>query len=383
LVTPQLSAGPLGASEIEGIIYMPDQSTLATLAKEIRNNSEILSTDEAKIKQKVVLPILHQLGWDIFNELEPELSTGKYRVDYALKILNSYKVFLEVKRPSEDPTDHQEQLLGYSFSEGIPLAVLTNGITWLFYLPLKEGGSWEQRKFYTIDIREQEPEEVAERFFLFLSKKSVQSGNALKAAEDVLDDKRKYITIQQTLPKAWEKLLVSGDEYLLNLVSEYVEKLCGHRPDYSVVEEFLSKYSKNRSTPLPVETERHRPQYERKPIQRESKTQDESGLSFRKPVSFTFLGKRVPVSSWADIPPSVCALLLEKHPADFNKVLDIGGSKKDYFDTNPTNMFVPKKIPGSNIYVETNWSSSGTIRFCGKVLYAFGYNDNDLQVDVR
>lgn len=117
--------------------------------------------------------------------------------------------------------------------------------------------------------------------------------------------------------------------------------------------------------------------------EREPKSQGESGLSFRKPIAFTFLGKRVPVSSWADIPPSLCVLLLDKHRADFNKVLEIGGSKKKYFDKNPTNMFEPRKITGSNIYVETNWSSSGTLHFCGKVLIAFGYNDNDLQVDAR
>jgi predicted type IV restriction endonuclease len=76
---------------------MPDKSTLTTFVKELRNNSEILSTNEAKIKQKVVQPILHQLGWDIFNDLEPEYSTGKNRVDYALKILNSYKVFMYIR----------------------------------------------------------------------------------------------------------------------------------------------------------------------------------------------------------------------------------------------------------------------------------------------
>ena len=363
---------------------MNNLQNLIAFLNECRRNSDILTVDEAKIKQKVILPILHHLGWDIFNDVEPEYAARGKRVDYALKILNSYKVFIEAKKPAEDPSDHQEQLLEYSFSSGIPLAVLTNGITWLFYLPLKEGGSWEQRKFYTIDIREQESDEVAKRFSDFLLKQNVQSGEALKTAEIVLEDQRKHVTIQRTLPKAWEKLIVSGDEYLLNLVSEYVEKLCGYRPEYSVVEEFLSKYGQSRFVqPSPTDPDRPNTSTELRQNRRQPRSQDDSGLTYKKPAAFTFQGRRYPVDSWADIPPTLCSALLERHPAEFNKVLEIGGTKKNYFGTIPANMFVPKRIRGSNIYVETNWSSSGTLRFCNKVLSEFGYNENDLKVDLR
>lgn len=362
---------------------MIDASNLAAFLKELRHNTEILSTDEAKIKQKAVLPVLHQLGWDIFNEVEPEYSTRGRRVDYALKILNNYKVFIEVKKPAEDPTDHQEQLLEYSFSAGIPLSVLTNGITWLFYLPLKEGGSWEQRKFYTIDVREQEPAEAAKRFSDFLSKPNVQSGEAIKIAEVVLEDQKKHGTIERTLPKAWEKLIVSGDEYLLNLVSEYVEKLCGYRPEYSVVEEFLADYAQSKFSGFSSENNFERLPVAPKQNHRRTRVRDDSGLSYKKPTSFSFKGKRYSVSSWSDIPPTLCGALLERHPNDFNRILDITGSKRGYFSNSPANMCVPKKIPGSNIYVETNWSSSGTLRFCGKVLAEFGYSEDDLRVELR
>ena len=195
---------------------MNDHESLLVFLSEVRRNRDILTVDEAKIKQKVILPILHHLGWDIFNEVEPELSVPGGRVDYALKVLNSYKVFIEAKNPNEDPSRHQEQLLEYSFKAGIELAVLTNGMTWLFFLPLKPG-SWEQRKFYTIDIQEQEPEEAAKRFSSFLSKKLIMSGEAAKIAEAILEDQRKELTIEKTLPQAWEKLISSGDEQLLDL----------------------------------------------------------------------------------------------------------------------------------------------------------------------
>ena len=63
-------------------------------------------------------------------------------------------MFIEVKRARVNLEDHQQQLLEYCFQEGVRLAVLTNGRTWWLYLPL-QAGSWEQRRFLTIDLESQ------------------------------------------------------------------------------------------------------------------------------------------------------------------------------------------------------------------------------------
>jgi predicted type IV restriction endonuclease len=109
--------------------------------------------------------ILANLGWNPFNinEVKPEYSVAGRRVDYSLRIYDANKVFLEVKKMGEELDRHQDHLLDYSFKEGVKLAVLTNGMTWWFYLPLQEG-SWEQRKFFAIDILQQEPAHIADRF---------------------------------------------------------------------------------------------------------------------------------------------------------------------------------------------------------------------------
>lgn len=93
------------------------------------------------------------MGWDIWNteEVSPEYAIEKNRVDYALRLYGRPEFFLEVKKPREDLESHEEQLLNYSFQQGVKLAGVTNGVTWLFYLPLKEG-SWSERRFYAIDI---------------------------------------------------------------------------------------------------------------------------------------------------------------------------------------------------------------------------------------
>ena len=48
----------------------------------------------------------------------------------VLLINQKKRVFLEVKRASENLESHEKQLLEYSFTEGIDLAVLTNGLVW-------------------------------------------------------------------------------------------------------------------------------------------------------------------------------------------------------------------------------------------------------------
>ena len=123
-------------------------------------------------------------------------------VDYALLIGNAPKVFIEVKKGGEPLEKHQEQLLNYSFKQGVKLAALTNGVTWWFYLPLQEG-SWEQRKFHAVEFDKQNGTEIAQKFVDLLSKENVSSGKAVQTAEDLY--KRRQIA--ETLQEAWNQLV--------------------------------------------------------------------------------------------------------------------------------------------------------------------------------
>ncbi len=207
----------------------------------IKDDGTISSLDEAKIINSVVLKILSNLGWDIFNvkEVVPEHNIGGRRVDLALILSDKPQVFIEVKRPAKENLEpHQEQLLEYSFKEGVKLAVLTNGLIWWFYLPLQEG-SWEQRRFYAIDITEQTSSDAAERLIEFLEKDGVSTGQAFKRAEEVYRGTQKKDVLRTALPKAWEKIIGEPDSLLVDLVSETTESLCGFRPDVKDIEEFL------------------------------------------------------------------------------------------------------------------------------------------------
>lgn len=206
----------------------------------IKNNQRVLTLDEASTKQGIIQPILHYLGWNIFNieEVAPEFSVEGGRVDYCLRDNNQNKVFIEVKKPGEALEKHEEQLLFYSFKQGIKLASLTSGIIWWFYLPT-EDAEWRERKFYAIDILQQDSSHVASKFIDLLSKPNVISSRALQNAVSIYKGKQKNKAIADNLPEAWNKLILEPNELLVELLSETTESLCGFKPENSEVVAFL------------------------------------------------------------------------------------------------------------------------------------------------
>ncbi len=159
---------------------------LLRLINDFKKDRRLLFFEEATTKQGVILRILKTLDWEPFNikNVYPKYSVGNKRVDYTLRHDGRNKVFIEVKKINEDLEKHQEQLLSYSFQERIKSAILTNGISWWFYLPLHEG-NWEQRKFYTIEIYDQDNEDIVSKFENFLSKENATSYKAIENAENL------------------------------------------------------------------------------------------------------------------------------------------------------------------------------------------------------
>lgn len=215
---------------------------LTSFIENIKSTAGFSSFDEAATKQAIVLPVLHFCGWNTYNiqEVTPEYVVEGGKVDYALSDNNSVKVFIEVKKPSEDLERHQEQLLFYSFKQGIKLASLTNGISWWFYLPTEEA-EWKERKFYAVDIMQQDSTDVASKFLDLLSKPNVLSSRAHQNATSIYKGQQKKRAINDNLPEAWNKLILERNDLLVELIAETTEKLCGFKPENSEVMEFINK----------------------------------------------------------------------------------------------------------------------------------------------
>ena len=139
---------------------------------------------------------------------------------------------------SENLENHQQQLLEYCFQEGVKLAALTNGRTWWLYLPL-QSGSWEHRRFLTIDLESQEPEIVEQRFMEYLSQEKVISGRAVSDPEDLVQSQQRAEVTSKTIVQAWNQIVETPDELLVDLISETAERICGFKPEPELVEQFL------------------------------------------------------------------------------------------------------------------------------------------------
>ena len=215
---------------------MPVQ-TLDDLLKEIREDSSISNLNEADAKRRIIERILSLLGWDIYGpEIKAEHGVGERRVDYALQINGENKVFLEAKKPGENLDNHQKQLLDYSFERGVKLAILTNGTEWWFYLPLKEG-DWNDRRFDTLNLLQQDIEGITKKFDLLLSRQNVDSGKAVQHAESILERRQKEKLFRESLPKAWNRIIKDSDRdsLLVDLLKETTEDIGGFRLEESEV----------------------------------------------------------------------------------------------------------------------------------------------------
>ncbi len=365
----------------EGVNGMNEK--LLNLIKELQSSRKLETYSEEATKQAVVLKILAALGWDPFEpeEVYPEYSIRNGgRVDYSLRYNGINKVFIEVKKISEDLERHQEQLLNYSFHEGVKLAILTNGISWWFYLPLREG-SWEQRKFYTIEIYEQDAESIAENFEKFLSKENVISGKTIEFAENVYKSKQKKSLIERTLPKAWEKIITEPDEQLVELLADTTEKICGYRPDSDTVAKFIHDTLK--SPPIVHMPTQDMHTLSPKKIKSNQKAHTPTGYTGKSITAFVLDGKRYSVKSWREMLLKVSELMYIKYPNRFEDVLTLVGRKRPYFSKNPNELRIPGEIRGTGIYVETHLNSNNCVKLTKKVLALFGYPEDALKIETR
>ena len=354
-----------------------------------KNDENWIRQGEEATKQGLILPILQYVGWNPFDvqEVFPEYSVQNGRVDYSLRVNNYNKVFIEVKKVGEDLERHQEQLLRYAFQHGVKLAILTNGLLWWFYLPLHEG-SWEQRRFYTIDVQSQDSADIVEKLGAFLAKSDVVSGRAVINAENIYNSRQKGEIIAQTLPKAWRKLLSENDDLLAELVAETVEKLCGYKPESTVAIQYLKDISGQAGLLSIPKKFRQRTIVEENIVHQNDLSESEIGkyntnslAENGKPVSFEFDHQTYSVNSWINLLKTFVKLIAERHPNELTKLTSLVGKQRPYFTTNSSLLRKASQIPNSSIYFETHFSANGIMRLIGHALLTMGYSSDSIKIN--
>lgn len=197
---------------------------------------------ETSVIDGIIKPLLDSLGWDIFdvvNTVMSEYSIDNGRVDVALCHNKTPVVFIEAKKIGSINEKAEKQLLNYTFHAGVPMAILTDGKEWHFYLPILPGPS-SQRRFYKLDLTERKVQDSQDILRRYLQFQAVIGGEAKQNAEQDHKDNKKSQEIINQLPKAWQKLIDEKDELLIELLSDKVSDLCGHKTSNEQAIQFLN-----------------------------------------------------------------------------------------------------------------------------------------------
>jgi predicted type IV restriction endonuclease len=350
---------------------------LLEFIKKLQSDKRFTSFDEVATKQGIVLKILSLVEWDPFDidEIQPEYAMGDKKVDFSLRSNNSNTAFIAVEKVEKNLKNSREQLMDFAAKEDVKIAVLTNGLTWWFYSP-HLGRDSEDKNFLKIQINEQKPEQITQRFLEFLSKQSIVSGKAAEAAENIYQAKQKAILIKEYLPKAWQAIMKEPEKWLVDIVVKVTEGLCGYKPDKETVKNFLSSDSAIKLNIPPLITL----EPTSKPQEKRSVQELYTGKSIH---AFTFKEKKYMVKSWKAMLLKVCELINEKHKDKFEFLINLSTQGRGVFSKDKDRILISEKIPGTDIYVNVDLTPKATAALCYEVISAFGYKESDLSIEAE
>ncbi len=207
--------------------------------------------NEAAVSQGIILRILQSLGWQIFDSsfVVPEFPLGPGRVDYALCYPAKRPVILVESKDVGRAAGSEKQLFEYAFHQGIPMAVLTDGQEWSFFLP-GEQGTYHERCVYKLDLVARPVVESAKVFQRYLAFSEVGAGRAIENAKSDYRTVARNRQVQDALPTAWAQLLREQDELLVELIADRAETICGFKPEPELVAQFIRRVSQTPNTPV-------------------------------------------------------------------------------------------------------------------------------------
>ena len=334
--------------------------------------------DVSSVKLSVVLRLLNAAGWDVFDtsEVVPDYPAGNGKVDFALVAASSRRTggpvtpqaLVEVKPFGEnlDSSRYERRLVAQCARVGTTLAVLTNGRRWLllFQGPDYRGNG---HRFCEVDLSG-DPVAAAEELNKYLSRDRVASGQAARSAERTLRDQTRDTVTQQAVLDWWRQVVLGLQDGLVELIATASEQRTGYRPEVRQVRRVLTE---SRTDLLPLSEGQAGP------------SSAAGGLSRRRPASFTFLSEMQSVSSWPDLLVRVCLLMHQRHPEDFEKVLEIRGRMNPYFSRSAEDLYVPKSVGDTGIYASCQGEGSLLEQRARRVVELFGYPPDTLAVRTR
>jgi len=301
------------------------------------------------------------------------------------------RVLIEAKRNGtldKKAKSAEEQSLNYALYLGTPLVVITDGIEWLFYLPIPGGIRLEERLFQSVNILDLDSSESAAALYRFLSRDQVITGKAQKEADEELSRQHLERNMHFILKEIWEQALKEPDIRMVNLITEKIEE--NEEYGFGLVDmEAISKFLRMRAGL----TEEEAGQID-KPAKEEI---SEQGLELagkenartRKviPVAFQLDGVRHELSKlqWNEVLIQLCGLLNKEYDSVFEeRVLGLRCSKYPQFSKSKEELSNPLSIPGSPVYVEGQALGAKTVEIrARKVLHKVRGSDGGFRIETE
>lgn len=133
---------------------------LNALSNKIKQQVEVINTEEAT-KTAFVMPFIHNvLGYDVFDpsEVTPEfvcdVGTKKgEKIDYVIMKNNDVQILIECKKIGEPLNiNHASQLFRYFHVTNARISILTNGQNYKFFTDLDAPNKMDEKPFLEVDL---------------------------------------------------------------------------------------------------------------------------------------------------------------------------------------------------------------------------------------
>ena len=335
--------------------------TIEDLAKGIGVGS---FRSEAEISQGVIKRVLHELGWPVFNVqiVAPEFKIGTRKVDYALcHPAGKPSVLVEVKDLGKADNRGQKQLFEYCFHQGVPIAVLTDGREWSFFLPSGQG-SYEERRFARLDFIDDDSSHAAETCERYLNFDRVKSGEARRRAERDYEAFRRQKEAASNYAAVWRRLLAGPDPLLLDLFSEEVGNETGVRPEPESAARFIRRQAgatvASQERPKRTRTKRRRVA----PIPAKTGPGGPPSLTFRGEIETFKTGAEVLIAVFeklASLDPDFCGRYSEQHRGKVRRY--VAKSRALLYPGSPRPASASHRLPGG-WWLATHCSNPGKLK---------------------
>ncbi len=334
-----------------------------------------LSLSEAETKRALVDDIFAAIGW---NMADPFSVRREWRkdpddnpMDYAFIVDGVPRLLVEAKKLKENMDDKKwrDQMLFYSSQSGVKWCALTNGDIIRIYNSLAAEAA-AGKLLFEIEIKSIDTlaglsiDDFMEKLSL-LSEESLKVGKIDEVWDNIYTTRKVFDYLKDRKEDLVDDIIKSA-KLTKKSVSDVLDQVIKLR------ESFLEEKQEEPADFAP-------PDYtalfdsKGKPV----------GYRGKKISSFWFKGSIYEAKSWRDLLVKLCSIVNAEHRNEFDRILVLKETRRLYYTCDENRLKAPKKIPNTNIFVETNLSSLNVAVLCGHLLDRFGYRKEDIRVKVR